>query len=318
MDTELVSIIIPCYNSAKYLNDAIGSVLCQTYTNWECIIIDDGSADESISIVNSYSESAENRIFLYANAGKGASAARNFGMEKSEGKYIKFLDSDDAFFDKYVLEQQLDFIRSNKYDIVYGNEIYYRGIFTDENIVKKRGGAIHSSEYRTFYENFPITSGFLIKRDKFQELKWNEDLRSGQEFYLLFQCWLKGLTFGYLDINAAKIRIHSSVYRISNAPRKNYADQIADLYRHIHQDIKRAGVTDPLFLLEYKKQLIKRGYESLRRKNRNAARSIFILLRDITGIRTPLKIKMIIYSNFLSIDLGFLFYKIFTYRKKAL
>lgn len=92
----LVSIIVPVYNAALYLHISIPSVLQQTYSNWELILIDDGSTDDSLAICRHY-EKLDNRISVYTKVNGGQGSARNLGLSKAKGSYIAFLDSDDAF-----------------------------------------------------------------------------------------------------------------------------------------------------------------------------------------------------------------------------
>ncbi len=96
MNLPLVSIITPLFNCELYIEETLNSLLSQSYTNWESIIVDDGSTDASISIVEKM-QKYDNRIFLYKrdNLPKGGSVCRNIGINKSNGKYIIFLDSDD-------------------------------------------------------------------------------------------------------------------------------------------------------------------------------------------------------------------------------
>ncbi len=88
----LVSVIMPLYNMEKYLRDAINSILSQTLNNFELIIVDDGSVDESASIVRSYSDT---RIRFFVQQNSGVCAARNFGLSHARGKYVAFVDPDD-------------------------------------------------------------------------------------------------------------------------------------------------------------------------------------------------------------------------------
>ena len=106
----LVSILIPCYNSAKYVSETLDSVLAQTYTNWECVIVDDHSTDNSVEIIKSYCEKYPDKFFLYSNPRKGACAARNFAFEKSKGDYIQYLDADDLLAPQKI-EIQLNYIK---------------------------------------------------------------------------------------------------------------------------------------------------------------------------------------------------------------
>ncbi len=90
----LISVIVPCYNQAKYLPVALDSLLAQTISDWECIIVDDGSPDDTASVASNYLE--RDRRFRYLRKENGGlSSARNFGLKYVEGKFIQFLDSDD-------------------------------------------------------------------------------------------------------------------------------------------------------------------------------------------------------------------------------
>ena len=89
-----ISIIIPCYNSETYLADCLDSVLCQTFGDFEAILIDDGSRDNTLSIARSYAEK-DSRVRIYAKENGGVAAARNLGLEHAKGEWITFVDSDD-------------------------------------------------------------------------------------------------------------------------------------------------------------------------------------------------------------------------------
>jgi glycosyltransferase involved in cell wall biosynthesis len=101
----LVSILIPCYNAEKYIAETIDSVISQTYTNWECIIVDDHSTDNSVEIVEQYCRQYPEKIRLCRNPRKGACAARNVAFEKSKGEYIQYLDADDLLSSNKIEEQ---------------------------------------------------------------------------------------------------------------------------------------------------------------------------------------------------------------------
>lgn len=99
-----VSIIIPLYNREKLISATLDSVINQSYSNWECIIVDDGSTDNSISVVKKYCE-IDDRFKLYKrpnNLLKGGNAARNYGFSKSKGDYIQWFDSDDVMLTDYL------------------------------------------------------------------------------------------------------------------------------------------------------------------------------------------------------------------------
>ena len=111
--TNLVSVIMPCFNSENYIEQSIKSVLNQTHTNFELLICDDSSCDKSYEIIQKYSEQ-DNRIkLLENNYSKGAPGARNTCLDNVSGDYVSFLDSDDIW-KKNKLEKHLTFMNKNK------------------------------------------------------------------------------------------------------------------------------------------------------------------------------------------------------------
>lgn len=103
MMNKLVSIIIPCYNSERTVLETIESALIQTYTNLEIIVVDDGSTDDSLYLVQKKAIDYQN-LFIYAKDNEGLPATRNFGFTKSKGDYVVFLDSDDLLSETFVSE----------------------------------------------------------------------------------------------------------------------------------------------------------------------------------------------------------------------
>ena len=112
MINPLVSIIMPVYNSEKYLPDAIQSVFNQTYTDWELIIIDDCSTDSSYNFVKQIAATHPQIIPLQLTTNSGAAVARNLGIDKAGGKYIAFLDADDLWLPE-KLNMQVAFMEKN-------------------------------------------------------------------------------------------------------------------------------------------------------------------------------------------------------------
>ena len=108
-----VSIIIPTFNSVVTLRETLNSVLNQTYTNWECLIVDDGSKDETYALAKTFSQK-NSKILCFKNetSTKGVSASRNIGIEQAAGDFIIFLDSDDILH-KDCLKNRLDFANNH-------------------------------------------------------------------------------------------------------------------------------------------------------------------------------------------------------------
>lgn len=115
-----VSVIIPCYNVENYLGKCINSVLAQTYKNYEIILIDDGSTDNSGKICDEYSKK-EKKISVYHQPNSGVSRSRNIGIRKAKGKYILFLDADDIIA-PFLLDEALKYM-DDDIDAVFGGKV---------------------------------------------------------------------------------------------------------------------------------------------------------------------------------------------------
>lgn len=123
---------MPSYNTAKYISNSIQSVLNQTYTNWELIIVDDCSTDNTDEIVSQFEDQ---RIrYLKNPVRSGAAVSRNYALREARGKWIAFLDSDDLW-EPIKLERQLEFMKSNNYDFTYTDyQIIWDGTVRDKYV----------------------------------------------------------------------------------------------------------------------------------------------------------------------------------------
>lgn len=118
---ELVSIIMPSYNTAKFISETIESVSAQTYPNWELIIVDDCSTDDTDAVVRPYL--VDNRIrYIKNEKNSGAAVSRNRALREAKGKWVAFLDSDDLWLPE-KLEKQIEFMEKNDYHFSYTNYI---------------------------------------------------------------------------------------------------------------------------------------------------------------------------------------------------
>ena len=112
-----VDVILPNYNKAEFLDEAINSVICQSYKNWKLLIIDDGSNDTSNKIILKY-KNVKNIKTIFLNKNKGVSFSRNLGIRLSNSKYIAFIDSDD-YWAKDKLADQIFFMETFNYEFTY-------------------------------------------------------------------------------------------------------------------------------------------------------------------------------------------------------
>lgn len=114
----LISIITPCYNSEKYIQDTIQSVLSQTYQNWEWWIVDDGSSDKSVELIQTIDDPRIHLVVLEENA--GAAEARNIGIRNAKGRFLTFIDSDDVWL-PHFLETSVQFLIEKREELVYAS-----------------------------------------------------------------------------------------------------------------------------------------------------------------------------------------------------
>ncbi|MCR4718208.1 MAG: glycosyltransferase family 2 protein [Firmicutes bacterium] len=172
---ELVSIVMPSFNTGTYINETIKSVLSQTYGNWELIIVDDCSTDNSDKIIREYLVDQRIRYFKNEN-NSGAAVSRNRALREARGRWIAFLDSDDLWAPE-KLEAQIEYMEENHYSFSYTDYmIKYNGtwlpyIYTGPNVVNRR---------RMYNYCYIFTSTVIYDRNKIgliqiENLKKNND-----------------------------------------------------------------------------------------------------------------------------------------------
>lgn len=125
-----ITIIVPVYNTADILQKCIESILMQIFINWELILVDDGSTDESVSMIRKYVEK-DNRIVVLQQEHKGVSEARNLALSRAKGKYVCFIDSDDFVEPDYLSEM---YALCNSDMVICG---YYVDVYKDGNIIRQ-------------------------------------------------------------------------------------------------------------------------------------------------------------------------------------
>ncbi|WP_101773103.1 glycosyltransferase family 2 protein [Peptostreptococcus faecalis] len=128
---NLVSVIVPVYNAEEYLAETLDSILGQTYENIEILCIDDMSTDRSRDMLKEYASKSSKVVPILLEKNGGVSNARNIGIEKSRGRFIAFLDSDDVWLPEKI-EKQINFMRENNYEFTFTS---YQFIDSDSNLL---------------------------------------------------------------------------------------------------------------------------------------------------------------------------------------
>lgn len=198
---NIISIIIPCYNTFSTLDETLRSVHSQSYDNWEAIIVNDGSPDNLASIAKEWVKKDERfRYFEKENGGLGS--ARNYGIKKAKGDFILPLDSDNKVRPLFVEKAINSFKANQNVGVVYGNAMYFgekKGVWTMGNFNK----------YRLMDNNY-IDACAVIKASVFDEVGlYDEDLPfQGHEDW---EFWLRVITskheFLYMDMIAFDYRV---------------------------------------------------------------------------------------------------------------
>lgn len=200
----LVSVIIPTYNRADYLRDAVESALAQTFRNFEILIVDDGSTDCTSEVAASYRGKA--RYLTQQNS--GPAAARNNGIRNAAGRYIAFLDSDDVWLPE-MLSRQISMFQANPtaglaatgYRLMDAEQQISDAIIMDRKELEAARKGDH-------YKNFFATSGVMVKKECFQSVGlFNENLDFAEDWDM----WLRILQhygFVYLPEVLMHYRVH--------------------------------------------------------------------------------------------------------------
>jgi teichuronic acid biosynthesis glycosyltransferase TuaG len=201
---KLVSIITPSYNSSRFIEECVGSVLSQTYDNWEMLIVDDYSADNSLQILKKYNDKRIQLIELDKNV--GASESRNVAIRKAKGKYIAFLDSDDLW-EPQKLEKQISFMETE--DIAFSFSTY-QPMSDDES---KLYSIIHAPKIVTYSSYLKKTIigclTVVIDREKTGGFEM-PNIRSSHDMALWLLIMRRGFDAYGLDENLARYRIVST------------------------------------------------------------------------------------------------------------
>jgi len=217
---SLISVIVPCYNYGNFLPITLNSIRHQTYQNWECIIVNDGSTDNTEQVAKEFSFQ-DKRFKYFYQANKGLSAARNTGIKQSKGDYIQFLDADDLIEPKKLEEQILVLKENPTYDIIYSSVRYFRNHIPDErlfsmNRVNKNwmpnvsGNGKKVLKY-LLHRNIMAANCPVVKRSVFDKVGFfNENLRFLEDYEFWVRCALSNVYFYYLDKpeTLALVRVH--------------------------------------------------------------------------------------------------------------
>lgn len=199
-----ISVVIPVYNAKIYISDAIESVLGQTYMNWELIIVDNMSKDDSLKICRAYEKKYEN-VHVYEEKKKGVGNARNYGLVKATGDFIVFMDADDLLPDENTFKRYIISVERTRADIIVCNyERLWNGKHlpaTSHEVFSKREKETKDFRFQGFYSvgTLSYVWGKLYRKEfleKHHIVFGNYTYAEDKMFNI--QCYIYGADYGFL------------------------------------------------------------------------------------------------------------------------
>lgn len=208
----IISIIVPCYNQAQYLSECLQSVLEQDYKDWECIIINDGSTDDTEAVAE-YWVALDNRFTYFRKQNSGVSDARNFGIKHAKGEYILPLDGDDKIAPQYIKDSLHVLENQSDTKLVYCNTVLFG----------ERNRQIKPTEYKyseLLFNNIIFCSAIFRKADFLNTTGYNPNMVKGLED------WDFWLTFLKEQDKVIRLDKYYFYYRIKQSSRSKSIDDI--------------------------------------------------------------------------------------------
>lgn len=233
----LISVIIPCWNAASFVGEAIESALAQSYTPLEVVVVDDGSTDGSREIIQGFGD----RVRYVEGAHAGGGVARNRGQRAARGDYWLFLDADDVLLPD-AAAVLMEAVKASGAAAAYGNVI-----FADEklNPIETRryspvpdAGSIKS----LLLSGVPTTGSVLCSRHS--SVTWSETLKSCQEFHYFAMRAIDGDEFVYVPVEMALIRQHDRPTRVSNQASTASVRSFAQVWQDIESQLRAKQMLD--------------------------------------------------------------------------
>ena len=238
-------VIIPTYNRAQLIGETLDSIIKQTYTEWECIVVDDGSTDETFKVLDSY-KLRDSRITYHKRhleLPKGANSCRNLGFSKSSGKFIIWFDSDDLMISDHI-QKKVKAIQNSGADFVVAQTSNFEGEqLLEPYIYDKKPYGIKASDFILLKIHW-YTYDVMLKKEVAEKISWNEKMQSWQDYNYFCKMLLVTENGIYLDEVLTHRRLHAeSIQKTLTKNKKHFRIKLLDnrllTYNdvHIHLDL---------------------------------------------------------------------------------
>ena len=266
----LISVIVPAYQAEKYLHECCQSVYAQTYSNWELIIVNDGSRDRTAAIADQEKAQHENVVVIHGENG-GVCRARNIGLDAARGDYIAFLDADDLLCPD-ALETLYAVLCNNEADMAIGWKTNMRPDGTEIGCpyVLEHGLWIDTQGLEQSLRDYPATYavwGKLYKKELIGQTRFVEGKRVHEDSFFVFECLMK-------------------------CPRVVLCDQVVIRYRISENSASRSGFSEKMFDILYfadrKKEIVLQQYPQFQILTENMiVKANMALLGNLCKIDAP-------------------------------
>jgi glycosyltransferase involved in cell wall biosynthesis len=306
LKAPVISVIVPCYNYANYIGDCLESLIAQTFKDWECIVVDDGSTDDSVAVIHQYCNK-DSRIKCFTQINSGPTVARNFGLKNSQGTYIQFLDADDKIESKKFEIQLHLFEKHKNLDLVYSEAKFFSNknpekLYDNLDLISKSdlktiSGSGDMLIHALLKENIMVICSPLTKKRVFTNFgDMDTDLYYYEDWELWARLAINNCEFQYdnTENSRALVRVHDSYSKNEFKMNLNALIASTKLMSNI-QDRKYKKILAPK--IAYYKRVIDEHLIGLLKNNLNLAKEKTVETKNkVMALRY--KIYLFLYDYF--------------------
>ena len=261
----LISIVIPIYNAEKYLEECLNSIKNQTYKNFEVIMVNDGSKDDSETICMNFLRS-DSRFRYLKKENVGVSSARNVGLDNVEGDYITFIDADD-WVDENYLDLLITTVEKNHSDIVVSSykqfnniDVFYLRAYSLQEKYLLNFEKMNRDDFLTIFPKlmsanvcFNNAVAKLFRKELVNDLRFDTSIKYGEDLDFYFRLYLNVDSISYVDEPTYVYRMHGD--STTSNFNQEHAEQELSIFKQMHEKIQEIGLPSIHYFNKLKKLL---------------------------------------------------------------
>lgn len=264
-ENSLISIVIPVYNAEKYLEQCLNSIQNQTYKNFEVIMVNDGSKDDSETICMNFLRS-DSRFRYLKKANGGVSSARNLGLDNVKGDYITFIDADD-WVDENYLDLLITTVKKNHSDIVVSSykqfnniDVFYLRAYTIQEKYLLNFEKMNRDDFLTIFPKlmsinvcFNNAVAKLFRKELVKNLRFDTSIKYGEDLDFYFRLYLNVDSISYVDEPTYVYRMHGD--STTSNFNQEHAEQELSIFKQMYEKIQEIGLPSIHYFNKLKKLL---------------------------------------------------------------